>query len=103
MAQFDVYRNPDPRTRDYVPYLLDVQTGLLDHLKTRVVVPLILEDRMTAARRLNPIFNVENHRVVMATAELAAIRLVDIGPQVTSLDVSRGDIIGALDFLTTGI
>jgi toxin CcdB len=101
--QFDVHENPDPRSSDYAPYLLDVQTELLSHLKTRVVVPLIRQDRMTAAQRLNPTFKIGKHRVVMATAELAAIRLAEIGPHVVSLDEQRAAIIGALDFLVTGI
>jgi len=40
MAQFDVYRNAHPATRARVPYLLDVQSDLLETLATRVVVPL---------------------------------------------------------------
>ena len=40
MAQFDVYRNANPATRTRVPYLLDLQSDLLDPLGTRVVVPL---------------------------------------------------------------
>lgn len=103
MAQFDVYRNPDPRSADRVPYLLDVQTNLLDRLATRVVVPLIREDQTIPARRLNPIFSVEDHRVVMATAELAALHRRDLGAQVGSLEPHRSDIIGALDFLIRGI
>ncbi|MGH8711698.1 MAG: CcdB family protein, partial [Burkholderiales bacterium] len=40
MAQFDVYRNANPATRARIPYLLDVQSDLLEPLTTRVVVPL---------------------------------------------------------------
>ena len=29
MAQFDVYRNPNPASRGRIPYLLDVQSGWL--------------------------------------------------------------------------
>jgi toxin CcdB len=101
--QFDVYENLDPRSSDSAPYLLDVQTDLLSHLKTRVVVPLIRQDRMTAAHRLNPTFKIGKHRVVMATAELAAVRLAEIGPHVLSLDAQRAEIISALDFLISGI
>ena len=39
MAQFDVYRNPNAASRARIPYLLDVQSGLLDPLATRIVVP----------------------------------------------------------------
>lgn len=103
MAQFDVYRNPDPRSADRVPFLLDVQTSLLDRLATRVVVPLIHEHQMIPARRLNPIFSVEDRRVVMATADLAAVHRRDLGSRVSSLEPQRNDIIAALDFLITGI
>ena len=41
MAQFDVHRNSDAATREHSPYILDVQSNLLSHLATRVVVPLV--------------------------------------------------------------
>ncbi len=39
MARFDVYANPGPHAHT-TPYLLDVQTDLLNGLDSRVVVPL---------------------------------------------------------------
>lgn len=51
MAQFDVFRNPNRKTNKIIPYLLDVQSNLLDMLATRVVVPLIVADKLKAARR----------------------------------------------------
>lgn len=64
MAQFDVYRNPNPATRARIPYLVDVQSELLDSLATRVVVPLckpvVLKGRL--AERLNPVFQVEGRK-----------------------------------------
>ena len=38
MAQFDVYRNTNPATRTRIPYLLDIQSDLLESISTRVVV-----------------------------------------------------------------
>src|SRR3972149_1597257 len=71
MAQFDVYRNANPATRARIPYLLDVQSDLLDILATRVVIPLckpgILKGRL--AERLNPVFEVEGREVAMLTPE----------------------------------
>ena len=32
MAQWDVHRNRDPETRERVPYLVDVQSDLLEPL-----------------------------------------------------------------------
>ena len=69
MAQFDVYRNPNPATRARIPYLVDVQSELLDSLATRVIVPLckpaVLKSRL--AERLNPVFQVEGRKVCMLT------------------------------------
>jgi hypothetical protein len=36
MAQFDVHRNPEPATRDRVPYVVDLQSDLLADLQTRL-------------------------------------------------------------------
>ena len=40
MAQFKVYENPNDATRQTYPYLLDIQSNLLDELRTTVVIPL---------------------------------------------------------------
>jgi len=104
MAQFDVHRNLDARSRNTFPYLLDVQTGLLDVLSTRVVVPLALAALAgKPADRLNPVFTIEGHEVIMSTPELAGIPVRTLGKKVASLAKRRTDIIAALDFLITGV
>ena len=40
MAQFDVHRNLNSASANAMPFLLDVQSDLLNGLATRVVVPL---------------------------------------------------------------
>ena len=40
--QYDVYANPIPRMRDDYPYVVDLQSGLLSALATRMVAPLAL-------------------------------------------------------------
>jgi toxin CcdB len=104
MAQFDVYLNPNMATRSVIPYLLDVQSDLLDALATRVVVPLVLAEEMgRAAKHLNPQFKVKGVAVVMSTAELAGISNRSLGDKVVSLKNKRDEIIAALDLLFTGI
>lgn len=104
MGQFSVHRNPNPRSRESTPYLLDVQSDLLAALATRVVVPLVpAAPAGAAAERLNPVFSVEGVEVVMSTAELAGIPRAAIGEEIASLATHRDDIAGALDFLVTGI
>ncbi len=104
MAQFDVYLNPNTVTRKAIPYLLDVQTDLLDTLATRVVVPLVLAEEMgLAAKNLNPEFRIKSTAVVMSTAELAGVSIRSLGGKVASLKGKRDEIIAALDLLFTGI
>ena len=103
MSQFDVFENPDKKTNQSVPYLLDVQSNLLDKLATRVVVPLIAASAMgRAIKYLNPEFSIENNTVFMSTAELAGIPARSLGEKVGSLKEKRDEIIGALDFIFTG-
>ena len=103
MAQFDVYMNPNPETKQTIPYLLDIQADLLNKLTTRVVVPLIsASDMGKAAKHLNPQFSVKRTKVVMSTAELAGVTVNSLGDKVCSLKEHRNEIIAAVDFLITG-
>lgn len=105
MAQFDVYRNPNPATRAKIPYLVDVQSELLDSLATRVVVPLcksaVLKGRL--AERLNPVFEVEGRKVCMLTPELAGIPVRILGAPVGNLSAERDALVSALDLIISGI
>ena len=103
MAQFDVYENQNPETKESIPYLLDLQADLLNNLTTRVVVPLITVAAMgRGAKYLNPQFKIRRTTVIMSTAELAGINLHILGDKVCSLKEHRTEIIAALDFLFTG-
>lgn len=105
MAQFDVYRNANPATRARVPYLLDVQSDLLDPLATRVVVPLCKPETLKGklAERLNPVFEVEGRTMAMLTPELAGVSRKILGERIGNLSDERRSIIAALDLLLTGI
>ncbi len=103
MAQFDVFENPNEETNQAIPYLLDVQSDLLDTLATRVVVPLVAASAMgKAIRHLNPEFTIRTATVFMSSAELAGVPVRSLGEKVTSLKDQRHEIIAALDFLFTG-
>ncbi len=105
MAQFDVYRNPNAATRARIPYLLDVQSGLLDSLATRIVVPLCKPEVLSGkpAERLNPAFEVEGRKLFMLTPELAGVSRKLLGERVENLAAERTAIIAALDIAFTGI
>ena len=82
MAQFDVYENSNPQTKNQTPYLLDVQNNLLEDLGTRVVIPL--------RRNIKPIKNlhleieIEDQKFFLDTPNMAGIP--------TRLTVPRGRV-----------
>ena len=97
MARFDVY--PGARGKGY---LLDCQADVLDHLETRVVVPLMPAAGLPAATRLNPVFDVQGNRVVMSTQLVFAIPVQHLQSSVASLAADHIGITNALDMLLTG-
>lgn len=105
MAQFDVYRNPNPASRTRIPYLLDVQSGLLDPIATRVIVPLCKPEVLSGkpAERLNPAFEIEGRKLYLLTPELAGVPRKVLGEPVANLAAERRTIVEALDLVFTGI
>lgn len=99
MARYDVYPMPGSGKG----YVVDVQAELLEHLHTRVVVPLLPEaDAPTPIRELNPIFVINGIRHVLLSQALASIARRELKPTQSSLAVQRDDITRALDLLLTG-
>lgn len=60
MVRLDVHRNPVAASARDIPYLLDVQAGLLDGLATRVFIPLLRPEAIAGkpAAILNPLLAV---------------------------------------------
>jgi len=100
--QFMVYRN-NSNNRAY-PYLLDVQSDIIDELNTRLVIPLFLLDEVNGlpARRLNPVLNVDGEDFLVMTHEMASVRQSQLGEEVVSVREQRQAIKNALDFLLDG-
>ncbi|WP_439546246.1 CcdB family protein [Sandarakinorhabdus sp.] len=98
MSRFDVYLEASE-----AGLLLDCQSDLLNHLNTRLVVPLRLPEHAPApARRLNPVFTIDDRPYVMLTQFAAAITVRECGPPVMSLAHEDTAIINALDMLISG-
>jgi len=98
MPRFSVFKNPDGSG-----YLLNVQADLLDHLNTRVVVPLLpLNLAPVPAKTLNPVFEVEGEPVAIVTQFLAAVPAHMLRTAVANLEGRRHEITTALDLLFQG-
>ena len=105
MSQFSVHENRNPDSRKQYPYLLDVQSPLLDTLETRIVVPLMPLAALqgNAMTTLMPSFTINGEPHVMLTPHMAGVSQRLLGTEITHLGSSRDSVIAAIDLLITGI
>ena len=101
--QFTIYRNK--RNARVYPYLLNVQSDIIGELHTRMVIPLVPLADFTGrpAQRLNPVITVEGGKYLVLTHEMAAVRLAQLGEEVTEVQESRQLVKDAIDFLLDGV
>lgn len=104
MAQFTVYRNKNPKSKAEIPYLLDVQSDLLNELGTRVVIPLFQRKLLSIQplTRLTPELQIDGKKFILMTPQLAGIPVKELGEQICELTRNRAEIITAIDMLITG-
>ena len=63
MAQYDVFTNPSKSAADGIPYVVVIQSDLLDALATRMTIPLaVLNDHIKVPTALCPIVTVKGNR-----------------------------------------
>ena len=105
MARFDVYRNENAASNKRFPYLLAVQSELLENLLTCVVVPLGKVSTVGGKPmdKLMPSITVDGAAWTMYTPELAAVPVAILRKRIENLRQQRDAIQGALDFLFSGI
>lgn len=105
MAQWDVFANPMVKAREQIPFLVMLQSDLLDGLPTRLVAPLS-RSRVAAAglpRRLAPNFIVAGERLVLKPHEAGTLLARSLGPAVASLRSEAHLIVDALDAVVSGV
>ncbi|MEO9189442.1 MAG: CcdB family protein [Acetobacteraceae bacterium] len=99
--QFSLHRTPKGR----VGYVVDVQADLLSELRTRVVIPLLLEKDAPKVpfKAFNPTCSIAGLNHVLMTQNLASVPVAELGPPVGSLAGQRDPIIRAMDALLSGL
>jgi len=105
VRRFDVFRNPSQTSSKAIPYLLVVQSDLLEGMDTCVVLPLARAQaaRKAASERLNPLLRIEDGDLVQLTQLVAAVPMASLRKPVTNLEAHRDTILRAIDFLFSGI
>ena len=104
MARFDVHANPGASAGS-TPYLLDVQSDLLDGLDSRMVIPLRHVAQFAKVKlpsRLMPVLRVGDEDYLLETPKLGAVPRRILKAPVASLRHEQTQITAALDFLFQG-
>jgi len=104
MPYLDVYPNRDARTAKSRPYVVDLQSWLLDDLPSTIIAPLAIPDSIDSKRilRLNPDLHVGGTTLVLLAQDLAAVPRPALRNPVANLSPQREEILAAIDFLFTG-
>ncbi|MCC6919031.1 MAG: CcdB family protein [Alphaproteobacteria bacterium] len=101
-AQFDVFPNPDGNDSSR-PFVLVVQFDHLQHLRTRVVMPLMPSPRVPLPARLAPRLDVAGQSLMLSGAEIATVDIALLKSRVANLSGDRDRIMAATDVLLFGI
>lgn len=95
--QFDIYQSNDG------VLVLVIQSDLLDHLPTRVVIPLVSAKDIDAAfKTLMPVIMASDKELRLFPQQIATVMTASLVTFVGSAAHLRDDIIRACDMLITG-
>ena len=105
MAQFDVYPNPSKTSQTQYPYLVDIQSGLLTALATRIVIPLGKHSAFggKSMRGLTPEISFGDQQLLLMTPQISSVPEKHLKNPIGSLSHFRDQIVAALDLAVTGI
>ncbi|HHH1370362.1 TPA: CcdB family protein [Yersinia enterocolitica] len=105
MAQFFVYKNM-ARNKQIYPYFIDIQSDFLNHLSTRLVIPLARKQPTNSqVKVLSPILTVDLVDYVILTSLLTTTNVKNLRADCRVMDAShlRDELVAAIDFLILGI
>lgn len=105
MSQFDIYRNPSPESREWAPYIVDLQHEMLSALNTRIVAPLLTASPSgeQVMQRLNPIVCIRGKNYFLSTTEMASIPAKELSEVAGNLSQYRDDLLSAIDLIFTAV
>jgi toxin CcdB len=104
MAQYIAYENLNKDSRKLYPYLLDIQSNLLEDLETTTVIPLTkIQTVNKKFTKLTPTVEVLGAKHLAITQQIAGVDRALLGKPVDDLSMYRFAIVDAIDFIISGI
>jgi len=105
MAQFDIYENPNKKSRTAYPFIIDMQNNIVDDLASRIVAPLALYSKFKEQeiKKLTPRVSYKGQEFLILIPQITSMPAKLLKEPIGSLSHLRDEIIGALDFAIIGI
>jgi toxin CcdB len=102
MRQFDLFRNPDAASARRRPFLVILQSDLLNVIDTVVVAPLAPASRTKLVPRLVPVINIAGVDHAILVHDLAAIARSQLKRPMGTAASKRDELLAALDLVFLG-
>jgi toxin CcdB len=103
MAQYDVFSNPSGSASDGIPYVVVIQSDLLDALATRLVMPLAVPDAtIKAPAALCPVILVNGKRLHALAHYAAPLPSRLLREPVDNVRTQASVLVSAMDAVLSG-
>lgn len=104
MAQYDVFPNPSASGSSGIPYVVVVQSDLLDGLATRLTVPLaVLDFAGKVPTALCPVITVKGQRLHALAHFAAPLPAKQLRRSVDNVAAQASALVAAMDAVLSGI
>jgi toxin CcdB len=104
VAQYDVFPNPSRSAADGIPYVVVIQSDLLDALPTRLTMPLAeLEMLIKVPTALCPMVTVKGQRLHALAHYAAPLPATVLRRPVDNLRAQASALVSAMDAVLSGI
>lgn len=104
MAQYDVFANPSSSAATGIPYVVVIQSDLLDALATRLTMPLAVLDYMgKVPTALCPVVTVKGQRLHALAHYAAPLPTKLLRRPVDNVAAQATALVSALDTVLSGI
>jgi toxin CcdB len=103
MAQYDVYVNPSKSAADGIPFVVVIQSNLLDALATRLTMPLAISDAsMKTPTSLCPVVLVKGQRLHALAHFAAPLPAKLLKRPVANVAAQGSALVSAMDAVLSG-
>jgi toxin CcdB len=104
MAQYDVFTNPSRSAADGIPYVVVIQSDLLDALATRLTLPLAeLDMAVKVPAALCPIIVVKGKRLHALAHYAAPLPARRLKRPVDNVAAQASALVSAMDAVLSGL